>query len=119
MFGWYGTISSTERKTFWGAFLGWALDALDVQMFSLAIPALIATFALDKAQAGLVGGVTLVASAIGGLAIGAVSDRFGRVRALQITILWFSVFTFLSAFSGSYEQLLVLKALQGFGFGGE
>src|SRR5690349_14203343 len=119
MASWYRSISPTERRTFWGAFLGWALDALDVQMFSLAIPAIIAAFSLDRAEAGLVSGVTLVASALGGLVIGAGSDRFGRVRALQITILWFSAFTFLSAFAQSYHQLLVVKALQGFGFGGE
>jgi MFS family permease len=47
------------------------------------------------------------------------SDRCGRVRALQITVVWFSLFTFLSAFAQNFEQLLALKALQGVGFGGE
>ncbi|WP_075792215.1 MFS transporter [Massilia putida] len=119
MFNWYREITPRERKTFWGCFGGWALDALDVQMFSLAIPALIATFGLDKTDAGLISGVTLVSSALGGWIMGAVSDRIGRVRALQLTIIWFSLFTLLSAFAGSFTQLLVLKALQGFGFGGE
>lgn len=119
MFHWYREITPTERKTFWGCFGGWALDALDVQMFSLAIPALIAAFSLNKAEAGLISGVTLVASALGGWIMGAASDRIGRVRALQLTIIWFSLFTLLSAFAQSFNQLLVLKALQGFGFGGE
>jgi MFS family permease len=51
--------------------------------------------------------------------MGAVSDRIGRVRALQLTIVWFSLFTLLCAFAQDFTQLLVLKALQGFGFGGE
>lgn len=119
MFNWYREITSRERKTFWGCFGGWALDALDVQMFSLAIPALIATFGLDKTDAGMISGVTLVSSALGGWIMGAVSDRIGRVRALQLTIAWFSLFTLLSAFAAGFGQLLVLKALQGFGFGGE
>ncbi|ALK98416.1 MFS transporter [Massilia sp. WF1] len=119
MFNWYRDITPRERKTFWACFGGWALDALDVQMFSLAIPALIATFGLDKTDAGLISGVTLVSSALGGWIMGAVSDRIGRVRALQLTIVWFSLFTLLSAFAGTFHQLLVLKALQGFGFGGE
>jgi MFS family permease len=119
MFNWYRDITSQERKTFWGCFGGWALDALDVQMFSLAIPVLIATFGLNKTDAGLISGVTLVSSALGGWIMGAVSDRIGRVRALQLTIVWFSVFTLLSAFAATFSQLLVLKALQGFGFGGE
>jgi MFS family permease len=119
MFDWYREISPPERKTFWACFAGWALDALDVQMFSLAIPALIAAFGLSKTEAGLIGGVTLVASALGGWLMGALSDRIGRVKALQWTIVWFSLFTLLSAFAQSFQQLLVLKALQGFGFGGE
>lgn len=119
MFSWYRRINSTERKTFWVCFSGWGLDALDVQMFTLAIPALIAAFGLDKTQAGLISGATLVSSALGGWIAGALSDRIGRVRTLQLTILWFSSFTFLSAFAQSFPQLIALKALQGFGFGGE
>ena len=119
MFNWYRQVSSLERKTFWACFSGWGLDALDVQMFTLAIPTLIAVFGIDKTEAGLISGVTLVASSLGGWVAGTVSDRIGRVRTLQITILWFSVFTFLCAFAQSFPQLIVLKALQGFGFGGE
>jgi len=119
MFSWYREINTTERRTFWSCFGGWALDALDVQMFSIAIPALIAAFDLDKSQAGLIGSITLITSALGGWVAGALSDRYGRVRILQITILWFSVFTFLCAFAQTATQLFVLKGLQGLGFGGE
>ena len=37
---WYQESSKTEKRTFWACYMGWGLDALDVQMFSLAIPAL-------------------------------------------------------------------------------
>jgi MFS family permease len=119
MFTWYRDVTARERKTFWACFGGWALDALEVQMFGLAIPALIAAFALSKGDAGLISGVTLVTSAIGGWLGGTLSDRYGRVRTLQWMILWFSFFTFLSAFVSGYNQLLMVKALQGFGIGGE
>jgi len=116
---WYREISATEKRTLWGCFAGWALDAIDAQLFSLVIPAVIAAWGISKGQAGLIGGVTLVGGALGGLMAGVLSDRIGRVKALQITVLWFSAFTFLSAFAQNFEQLLVLKALQGIGFGGE
>jgi len=116
---WYRDISVPEKRTLWGCFAGWALDGLDTQLFSLVIPTLLVTWGIAKAQAGLIGGATLVAGALGGLLAGILSDRYGRVRALQITVLWFSLFTFLSAFAQNFEQLLVLKALQGVGFGGE
>src|ERR1700759_309866 len=38
---------------------------------------------------------------------------------LQITILWYSAFTFLCAFAQNFDQLFVLRALHGLGFGGE
>jgi MFS family permease len=119
MFSWYSEVSKNERRTFWACFGGWALDALDVQMFSLVIPAIIAEWGISKTQAGLVSGVTLIASALGGWICGAAADRFGRVRTLQITVAWFSVFTLLSAFAQNFPEFIVLKALQGFGFGGE
>jgi MFS family permease len=119
MFSWYRQVSKGERYTFWACFGGWALDALDVQMFSLVIPAIIAEWGISKTQAGLVSGVTLVASALGGWICGAAADRYGRVKTLQVTVIFFSVFTLLSAFAQNYPQFIVLKALQGFGFGGE
>ena len=119
MSSWYQESSPSEKRTFWACFMGWALDALDVQMFSLAIPALIATFGLSKTEAGLLGSITLFAGAFGGWIGGALADRYGRVQALQVTILWFALATFACAFTQSYTPLLVLKGLQGLGFGAE
>jgi len=117
MFSWFKEISPVERRTFWACFGGWALDALDVQMFSLVIPAIIAEWAIGKTEAGLVSGATLVASALGGWIAGALADRIGRVRTLQITVAFFSIFTFACAFSQDFTQFIVLKTLQGLGFG--
>jgi MFS family permease len=54
---------------------------------------------LSRGEAGLIGTVTLLISSLGGRFSGTLADRFGRVRMLQITILWYSVFTFLCAFA--------------------
>ncbi len=116
---WFTEMKPREKKTFWACIGGWILDAMDVQILSFAIPTIIAAFALKPAEAGFIGTVTLFTSAFGGWAAGALSDRLGRVRTLQITILWFAFFTFLCGFAQSYNQLLVARALMGFGFGGE
>ena len=116
---WYTELQASEKRTFWACFGGWALDAMDVQIFSFAIPAIIASFHLSNADAGLIGTVTLLTSAFGGWFAGALSDRFGRVRTLQITIVWFAFFTFLCGFAQSYAQLFAFRALMGLGFGGE
>src|SRR5689334_2038007 len=116
---WYAQMQPRERNTFWACTGGWVLDAMDVQIFSFAIPAIIAAFAITNAEAGLIGTATLLTSAFGGWFAGALSDRFGRVRTLQITIAWFAVFTFLCGFAQSYTQLFLFRALMGLGFGGE
>ena len=56
---------------------------------------------------------------MGGWAAGVLADRYGRVRVLQWTVLWFALFTFLSGFTTSFEQLFFTRAMQGFGMGGE
>jgi MFS family permease len=117
--GWYAGLTSKEKRTFWACFCGWALDAMDVQIFSFAITAIIASFGISNADAGLIGTVTLLTSAFGGWAAGALADQVGRVRTLQITILWFALFTLLCGFAQSYTQLLVFRGLMGLGFGGE
>ncbi|PKU24961.1 MFS transporter [Telmatospirillum siberiense] len=119
MFQWYRQITPVEQRTFWACFGGWAMDALDMQMFGLVIPALIASWSVSKTDAGLISGLTLITSALGGWLGGALSDRIGRVKALQIAIIWFAAATFLAAFCQNFEQLLILKAMQGLGFGGE
>src|SRR6201999_971900 len=117
--GWYQELSTRERRTFWACFTGWALDAMDVQLYSLVIATLSVLWSISRGDAGLLATATLLASSLGGWLVGILADRFGRVRMLQITILWFSVFTFLCAFANSYEQLFLFRSLQGFGFGGE
>jgi MFS family permease len=116
---WFTQMKPRERNAFWACIGGWILDAMDVQIFSFAIPAIIATFAITNADAGLIGTATLLTSAFGGWFAGALSDRFGRVRTLQITVAWFAVFTFLCGFAQSYTQLFILRSLMGLGFGGE
>jgi MFS family permease len=119
MFSWYRKVSEREQRTFWACFAGWALDAMDGQLYAVAIPALISVWGLTKGEAGILSTVALISSACGGWLAGMLSDRFGRVKVLQGTILWFSFFTLLSGFTNSFGQLLIVRTLQGFGFGGE
>jgi MFS family permease len=119
MLGWMRELDAKERRTMGACFGGWALDAFDVQMYSFVIPTVIAVWSLTRGQAGMIGTVTLLISSLGGWFCGTLSDRFGRVRMLQITILWYSVFTFLCAFAQDFNQLFILRALHGLGFGGE
>ena len=98
---------------------GWALDAMDVQLYSFVIPTLIAVWGITRTQAGELGTAALLVSAVGGWLAGWLADRYGRVRTLQVAILWFAIFTFLSGLAQNFEQLFAARALMGLGFGGE
>jgi MFS family permease len=103
----------------WAAMLGFLLDAMDVLLYVFAIQAIREEFGLTNAQAGLISGFTLVASSVGGVAAGVLSDRIGRRRTLIYTILLYSLASGGSATSASVAQLLVWRTLVGLGLGGE
>ena len=116
---WISELSVNERRTFGAAIGGWALDAMDVQIYSFVIPTLISIWGMTRGQAGVIGTAALLVSAVGGWLGGWCADRYGRVRVLQVAILWFAVFTLLSGLAQNFQQLLAARALMGLGFGGE
>src|SRR5258706_4096623 len=108
-----------ERRTFWACASGWALDGMDFMIYPLVIGTIISLWKVDPGTAGPAGTVTLLGFGGGGWLGGLLSGRIGRVKTLQITILWFSFFSLLCAFVQNFDQLLVARALLGLGFGGE
>ena len=90
---------------------GWMLDAMDVQIFSFAIPAIIVAFAITNADAGLIAR-DVAHVRFGGWFAGALFNIFGRVRTLQITIsMWFAFSVPCVGFAQTYAQLFTFRAL--------
>lgn len=119
MMGWYRESDKKTRRVFWTCGAGWAMDAADSQVYQYLIPLLIGSLGLTLAQATSIASANFFAAAVGGWLGGWLCDRFGRARMLQLTILWFSVFSFASGFAQDYSQLLVIRILHGIGFGAE
>jgi MFS family permease len=116
---WLQQTSVRERRTLFAGFLGYGVDGFDFMSYTFVIPTVLTVFGMTKAEAGAIATGALLTSAAGGWAAGILADRYGRTRILQLTVLWFAVFTFLSGFTRSYGELLFTRAMQGFGFGGE
>ena len=115
----YRDMTLPERRTFWACAAGWTLDGMDFMIYPLVIGTIIALWKVDPGTAGLAGTVTLLSSAVGGWLGGYLADRIGRVKTLQLTILWFSFFSLVCAFVQNFDQLLIARAVLGLGFGGE
>jgi len=116
---WLKSAPVNARRSLVAASLGWMLDAFDIMLFAMVLSELIKHFGMTRETAGLLGSLTLVASAIGGFIFGLVADRFGRKSALMASILVYSVFTAACGFSTTVLMLAIFRILLGLGMGGE
>lgn len=126
-----GTVRSLTRnqiRGFWAAWGGWALDGMDSFIYALVLTPsmreLLPRSGIEatKGNIGIYGSMLFALFLVGwGLAFlwGPIGDKFGRVRTLMLTIVWYSVFTFLSALVTGVWQLAILRLLAGIGIGGE
>lgn len=108
------------------AWLGWVFDSMDALIYSLVLtPALRELLGKQATPAdigwhgGLILAVFLVGWAVGGILFGIVADRFGRARALVITILVYAIFTGMAGTARSWEELMLYRFLTALGIGGE
>ena len=117
--GWYSTLNRDEQKTWWACLGGFTLDSMDSTIYSLVMPILLSLAILTKSEAGILGSASLIGSALGGWSAGMLADRWGRIRVMQLTVLWVACFTALTALCGEFWQFLIVRFLQGLGYGGE
>ena len=115
---WYRQVTRDQWKAFIGCYLGWMLDGFDFTILTFLLVDIQRSFTVDKALAGALGTITLIFRVAGGIGAGTAADRWGRKGPLMFSILWYSVFAFLSGFSTSYGMLFALRALFGIGMGG-
>ena len=116
---WWRDAPLPARRALVAAALGWMLDAFDVMLYAMVIATLMPALGIGKGVAGLLGSITLAASAVGGMIFGHLADRFGRTRALIASILIYSIFTALCGLAQSALQLAVFRVFLGLGMGGE
>lgn len=121
-------LTRNQINGFLAAWGGWALDGMDSFIYALVlVPALRdilprSGIAATNGNIGFYGSILFALFLIGwGLALiwGPIADRFGRMRTLMLTILCFSLFTFLSALSTNVWALGVFRLFAGLGIGGE
>lgn len=121
-------LTRNQWRGFFAAWGGWALDGMDSYIFALvmvpALKELLPRSGLPGGVAGVgfYGGLLFAFFLVGwGCAFvwGPVADKYGRVRTLMLTILWYSLFTFLCCLSARVWQLGLFRFLAGIGIGGE
>ncbi len=121
-------LTKNQVRGFWAAWAGWTLDGMDSFIYALVlVPAMrdllpASGIPPTAANTGYYGGILFALVLVGwGFAFlwGPVADRFGRVRTLMLTILMYSLFTFLGCVASNIWQLAAFRFLAGMGIGGE
>ncbi len=112
-------VTPAQRRTLLAAALGWMLDAFDVMLYALVVTHIMRDLQMTKAVVGLLSTLMLLASGIGGVLFGFLADRFGRKRALALSILTYSVCSFACGLTQTVVQLAFFRFLLGLGMGGE
>lgn len=123
---WYEGISRYAWIVLILASMGWVFDAFEGQIFVASMNEAMPSLVPAATSAGRIAlynnvalGAFLLGGALGGVIFGVLSDRIGRKQTLSITILFYSVFTCLSAFSQEWWQLSATRFLVALGVGGE
>src|SRR5215510_7170478 len=121
-------LTADQKRGFLAAWGGWALDGMDASIYALVLsPALTellprSGIEVSQGTVGYYGSVLQALFLLGwGLSMvwGPIADRFGRVRTLMLTILCYSLFTFLCGLVTNIWQLAAFRLLAGIGIGGE
>lgn len=119
------SLGSTQWMVLLAAFLGWLFDGFEIGLFPVvARPALLSMLGQggDAAVGPWMANITaafLLGAAGGGLLFGWLGDRIGRVRALSLSILVYSLFTGFGYFAQTPSHLAGLRFIAALGMGGE
>ena len=117
-----GGFTSFHRRVVAITGFAWTFVAFEIILISLVLPVLGAEFgiftATDPVQYGAIVSATLLGSFVGSLSLGRLSDARGRRRYFQLSIVFYSIFTALTALSFNVASVFTFRFLAGLGLGG-
>ncbi|MFZ8850248.1 MAG: MFS transporter [Thermoproteota archaeon] len=111
-------ITPSQRNVLWIARFSWAFVAMEIIIISFTLSLFAKIFNLREFEIGLLASASLIGNIIGAIISGRFSDKIGRRPLFQITLLWYSIFTALTALSNNFYELFILRVLAGIGLGG-
>jgi SHS family lactate transporter-like MFS transporter len=101
------------------AFLATLFDGTDFFIFTYFMSPLSALFGVSLVDTVFIQSTSYVAGIVGGIIFGVLADKKGRRIGLGLSVIAYSVFTFLSGYADSYTSMLICRVLAGIGIGGE
>lgn len=120
---WYAGINRYQWLVLTVCSLGWIFDIFEGQIFVASMREAMPSLASDPGQVDVLNrwamASFLVGGALGGVLFGWLADRVGRSKTLALTIVVYSLFTFITAFAQAPWQFILLRFVVALGTGGE
>lgn len=96
----------------------WTFVAMEILIVGFTVPVFTSIWGLSGSMAGWIAASALGGALLGAVVLGRLSDRIGRRRIFQLSILWYAIFTALTALAWGPGSLSTFRFLAGIGLGG-
>jgi putative MFS transporter len=98
---------------------GTLFDAFDSLSIGAAITMIVATFSMDFQSTGALISAAFGGQFVGAIAFGYVSEHIGRKWAFVAALTIFGLCSIAAAIAQSFDQLIIVRVIQGLGLGAE
>lgn len=113
-----GGFTRFHRKAVLVTGAAWTFVAMEILLVGFTVPLFTEIWSLSGSYAGWIAASALGGSLLGSVVLGRLADRIGRRRIFQASILWYAVFTALTALAWGPGSLSAFRFLAGIGLGG-
>jgi putative MFS transporter len=111
-------LTRFHRKAVIVTGVAWTFVAMEILLIGFVQPIFAQLWDLNGRMQGLVNSAALAGSLVGSLTLGRLADRIGRRSIFQYSILWYAVFTALTALAWGPWSVMTFRFLAGLGLGG-
>ena len=113
-----GGFTNFHRRTVALTGFAWTFVAMEILLVGFTVPLFTSIWGLSGSMAGWITASALAGSLVGSVVLGRLADRIGRRQIFQASILWYALFTALTALSWGPGSLSAFRFLAGIGLGG-
>jgi putative MFS transporter len=113
-----GGFTSFHRRAVAVTGFAWTFVAMEILLVGFTVPLFTDLWGLSGSYAGWIAASALGGSLLGSIVLGRAADHVGRRQIFQASILWYAIFTALTALSWGPGSLSAFRFLAGIGLGG-